>query len=388
MSVVTAVVVMVCAIIFLADTVAYATSLAARVWALGFMAAILSVLSYAAWQFLPGAWIPAAVGNAAFVATVGCMWAGARVYNNGQLAPPGFVVGLASGATLVATLMAGPDGGPWAGTNVMSAALVVVATLGAFESRRRLLGTTAPSYGLTGALGLLSGYFIARTWVFGVHGPESDVFREWFDAAPSSVVTIILAISVAMSLSVLRANERVRTSPLPQVDLSPGRDGFLDQESFERVMGGQMQRADQRGERLAVVALQISDLSQIRLAFGNRAAQDVARRWRAGLQAAAPLSAFLGQCEPQTALVGLPVADEAQAKRLAGQLSQRVLDELTAADTVGTPVLGVGAALSGTGRHASDLVLAAEDAAGRSAMSLDAAVIVAEASPAAGQRDT
>lgn len=378
MSLVTALVVIVCAIIFLADTVSYATSLAARVWALSFMAGILTVLSYMAWEFLPDGWIPAAVGNAAFVTTTGCMWAGARVYNEQPLAPAGVTVGLASGGTLVVTLAAGPGGGAWAGAEVMFVSLGVLAALGSVESRRGPLSTRAPSYGLTIALGGQCLYYIARTSVFVAYGPQSPVFLEWFDTAPTSLITITFTITVVVSITVLRANERARPSTLPDVKLSHGRDGFLEQASFERVMAGQLQRAEQRGEHLAVIALQIHDLPQIRTAFGTRTARRLATHWRAGIQEAVPLGAFLGQCRAETALIGVPVLGEAQAKQLAGQYAQRTLDELTSADTTIIPVLGVGLAVSGAGGQAADLVAAAEEAANRSALSLDATVILAE----------
>ncbi|MGC0251011.1 diguanylate cyclase domain-containing protein [Pseudactinotalea sp. Z1748] len=385
MSLATALVVVVSGIAFLTDTVVHARNRAARVWALSFMAGILAVMCYLAWEFLAGAWVAAAVGNAAFVVTTGCMWVGGRVYNDRAMAPGVALVGLLAVTTLLSTLTQGPGGGSWAGAEVMFLALLVLSGLGSIEARRGGLGTTATSWGLTAALGVQCLYYIARTWVFLTRGPESELFLEWFDTAPTSVITIALTISVVVSLSVLRAQDRARPARGTDITLSQVRDGFLGRGSFEGVLQGQLHRAEQRQERLAVIVLQTGGLDQIRSAFGTRAAEEVATRWREGIQTAVPLSAVVGQVDPATVVISAPVLGANQAKRLAGQISQRVLDEFNAAATTATVIVGVGVCVSVPGLSARDLLDRARTGAIRSAAGAETAIVLVEADEAAAQ---
>lgn len=163
------------------------------------------------------------------------------------------------------------------------------------------------------------------------------------------------------------------------------RDGFLDRVSFEGVLQGQLHRAEQRRERLAVITLQTSGLEQIRSAFGNRAVEEVATRWREGIQTAVPLSALLGQVDPATVVISAPVVGANQAKRLAGQISQRVLDEFNAAATAATVIVGVGVAVSGPGLSARNVLDRARAGAVRSAAGAETTIVLVETDEADAQ---
>lgn len=377
MSLATAVVVTVCGVIFLRDTVVHADSAAARIWSVGFMAGILTVVSYLAWTSLDNGWVAAGIGNGAFVATTGCMWLGCRTYNARRMRTSIVVVVVAVLTTTAATLAAGPTGGAWAGAVVMFPALAVLAGLGSAEARRAPLGSRSPALGLAIVLGVQCLYYVLRTPVFLVAGAESSLFLDWFGTPSTSVITIVLTITAVISMSVLRATERVLPRTTPETVLVLSDDGYLDARSFERVLSASLKRGGLRREPVAVIALRLEGLTRIAAAFGAHQAQQITTRWRDTVQIDAPLSSFLGDGGSGVLLVGVASAPETAVKRLAGRLSQRVLDELTATETTISPILGVGVALS---KHHPDdpagLIAAAAAAAHRSAGNLDAAVVL------------
>ena len=69
----TALVVNVSGVLFIAETLLRRDEGAGRIWALGFLAAMLTTLAYTMWTQDPSAWWAITVGNAAFVAGTGCM---------------------------------------------------------------------------------------------------------------------------------------------------------------------------------------------------------------------------------------------------------------------------------------------------------------------------
>lgn len=378
LSVVTALVVVVAGLLFLVDTVVHAGSAAARIWSLGFMAGILTVMAYLAWTFLPDGWVVAAIGNAAFVTTTGCMWLGCRRYNGRAMLPSSLLVSGAAVSTLGATLSYGADGGAWAGAAVMFLWLGVLAGFGAVEARRGALAGRTQSFGVTIVLALQCAFYVARTYVYLTSGPESEVFVEWFGTATTSLLTITFTITIVISVAILRATERAVLEPGEHTAFAMSTDGILDDSSFERVLRGILPRAAHSGEQVAVIAMRIDDHPQISTAFGARAGEQILARWRTGLIAALPLTAFIGQHEPHAVTIGVPVQDETSARHQANRISQRVLDELTDSQAEIIPVMGIGVALGEHESDASSLIEDAHEAAARSAVSLDASVIVAE----------
>lgn len=380
MSVATALVVIVGGAMFLLDTVVHAGSAAARVWSAGFLSGILAVLCYLVWAMVDDGWIATAIGNAAFVTTTGCMWLGCRTYNVRRMRWAACAVTATAVATLVAVIAAGPGGGDWAGAEIMFIALAVFAGFGAVESHRSPLGDRFLALGLTGVLTVQCAFYVARTAVFVLHGPESPFFHQWFGTVTTSIMTIALTIVAVVTVSVLRATERNVPGREPENVLLVGQDGFLTAQSFESVLGDLLQRASLGGGPLAVIALRIDELPRIATAFGPLLARDIEDRWRAGVHAGAPLAAILGESRSGSLLLGLPEVAEGAARRLARRLSQRLSDDLTACDSTIIPVLGVGVVLGHESVDAAAMVELAENAARRSKESTDTSMIVVDPS--------
>ena len=82
-SVLTALVV-VTSVVFIVGMLLRKDESAGRIWGLGFLAALLTVVAYLAWAASPEAWWAVAVGNAAFLCGTGLMWLGARRFNDGN----------------------------------------------------------------------------------------------------------------------------------------------------------------------------------------------------------------------------------------------------------------------------------------------------------------
>ena len=118
-AIMTALVVMVAGVIFISETLLRREEGAGQVWALAYLAAMLTTLAYLGWAATPDMWWAIAVGNMMFVAATGFMWLGCLRFND-RLHPlsSGLVIA-ASLAAFLTVIVDGPNGGAWAGAGVM-----------------------------------------------------------------------------------------------------------------------------------------------------------------------------------------------------------------------------------------------------------------------------
>lgn len=379
-SVCTAVVVIVAGVQFVLDTALRRDTGAGRIWSLAFIAAILTTLCYLAWVASGEAGIAIALGNASFVVGTGCLWVGSRSYNGRSLSVSAWIVAGSAAAALVATLVAGPTGGDWAGALVMFVALAVLAGLGAVESRRGAMGRSASTIALTLVLGVQCLYYVARSIVFVMVGPSDEFFLAWFGSITTSFLTIILTIVAVVSMSVLRSGQARLRGRGDGTTLHLDADGLYDDESFAKLFGDLTHRAAAFSERIAVIAVRLDDLPQIATAFGTVEAQDIAHAWRVGTRRYSPTSAIVGHAGSAGIVVALQPSSIGDARRVASRIHRRLLDDFGSIGTSVVPVLGVGIAVSDIAGYDSEaLMIAANDAAVRSASSPDASVMIAGA---------
>ncbi|HWI32052.1 MAG TPA: diguanylate cyclase [Microbacterium sp.] len=378
LSIATAIVVLVSGVVFVLETLLRKDEGAGRVWALAFLAGMLTTLSYLIWATTPDNWWAVAVGNAAFVAGTGCLWLGCRRFNERSMRVPGGVVAAASAAAFAAVVLEGPDGGDWAGALVMFVSLAVFAAAGTGESVRGEMGRNRNAIGMAFVLGLQSLYYVGRSIVFVTVGPDSPLFRDWFGPAATSLLTITLTIVAVITTSVLRAGRVQLRGRSATTMLGLGSDGVLEPAAFARVLGDRIERSERNRELIGVISVRLDDLAQIATAFGTGEAQEVRQAWREATRRFAPTTSFIGDDGRESLAIGIHPTSPAEARRMATRVHRGLIDALSALSGSVIPVVGVGIALSDAAGYDPDtLVEAARGAASRAADSPDASVILA-----------
>lgn len=383
-SLVTALVVTVCCIVYLTDTLSYVNSTPARLWAVSFATGVLTASAYMIWAFLPTAWMAVAAGNASFVASIGFLWLGCRRFNRPALGWATWLLTAAVVAAFAAAALVGPDGGDWAGAGVMIAAIAVLAGLGCVETRRGRLARIPTSGAMTIVLGVVCVYYAARTVAFVLAGPSSPLFLQWFGTPSTSLVTIVMTIVAVTTMVVLRIHDQTASQSDGAGRLALRTEGLVDRPTFLRVLAATLVRAGRSGAPTTVVALHVPDLQQVAAAFGPREANRVGTRLRESVAALAPPAATVGTDGDDRLLLCLVDTTEAEGRAAATALSHAVLDRLHTLETPVVPVLGVGTATATPGDRdpgPEQLVAAARRAAAASAEAADGVVVVA---PSAG----
>lgn len=363
-----ALVIVVSTVMYLLDTLMLKDGLPGRLWASAYLSGTFSAVCYLAWLLLPDAFVAVAVGNGAFVAATGFIWLGSVAFNGRAMRIPSITMAATVLLVVASALAAGPGGGDWAGALPLFLGNALFAILGTVETRRGAIGRRWSASGLTAILAVEALWFLSRAAVFVVLGPDSELFRSWFDTRVSAFLTMTLVIAAVTVTSVLRANEStLRGAPNVQ-RLSVDVNGVLYRESFRAALAIICARAERAGEGLCVIGIRIDDLKRVAVAFGPEDAEAIASEMRASVRRHAPTMALVGEADTTGLAVAFTTGPTTDVGRAARVLHERVVGDLSRVGSSLVPVVGVGVALSADhGYDSLALTVRADEAAARAA---------------------
>lgn len=377
-AIMTALVVMVAGVIFISETLLRREEGAGQVWALSYLAAMLTTIAYLGWSANPEMWWSVAVGNMTFVAATGLMWLGC-VRFNGKLSPlyTGIVVA-ASLAAFVTVVVEGANGGAWAGAEILFIGIALFAAAGAVETMRGALGANMNARILAFVLAIQAIYYTVRTVALFVLGAESVNFNQWFGTEITSYLTVALTMTALVTTSVLRADRARLRGHTDSSTAGYTSERVLLESSFERLFLDWAERAERRRDSLVVIAVVVEDLDTIATAFGESTAIEVVESWINGVRRHSPASALIGEDGPGRLFVVTDAPSVNDAKAQALSIFHGLLDDAGMGGASVRPAVGIGLALSSMIGYDPELLLdGARAAAARATVSLESSVVVA-----------
>jgi hypothetical protein len=235
---------------------------------LPYLAAVVTTFAYLASDSSPALWWAVALGNASFVLALGAIWSGARAREGRR--PLLWAVVASAGVAALAVLVAGPDGGPWAGGLAYLLGVAVWGVLAAVELLGRSRGTRrapeAAALGLTCAVA--GGYYAVRAVAFAAGGPESELFVRWLPTSSTTLINLLLILVGAFAMMGLRTREIAEVAAVRY-------DPVLGTRTMPHLV--QAVAAREGAGRVHVLALRLLDGGALRDAFG-REGREQARR--------------------------------------------------------------------------------------------------------------
>ncbi len=378
-SLVTAVVVLVCAMLFVFDTLLRRPDQSGRFWAAGFLAAVLTTMFYVMWAADPATSWAVVAGNTSSVIGTGLMWLGCRAYNRLPVIVPGAIVAAGGGAAAFAAAVEfGAGGDDWSGALVMFVALALFAGAAAVECFRGSLGASRTALPLGLVFAVQSIFYAARVVVVATLG-YGEVFDTWVGTIATSLLTVVLTITAVVTASILRAG-RVGLRGFGPSEHGDGAHGeILSATAFRRALASSARRAEARRELLAVSVIELEGLEYIATAFGLDVGDEVARTWRSTMTANAPTLAVLGEVGSERLGVITVVSSAADARRQAMVLYRSLFEALASVEGGVLPAIGIGIALSDVSGYDPDaLTELATAAATRASSGVASAVLLAE----------
>lgn len=374
---VTAIVVHVAGGVFVLETMLRKDDRSGRVWALGFISAMIATEAYMVRWVSLDAWWLVAMGNAGWVASLGLLWLGCRVFNGHRLRRAAAVVVAAAALTMTLVLLDGPE------TEGRTAWLVygihgVFAALTAVEATRGTMQRSRTALGLSVTLGLVAVLQVTRSVIVIVIDPQHQIIQTRLSSPFVGIITISVVLVTVVVTSVLRAEQvRLRgTEDSTLMAIAP--DGVLLTPSFVRVLGGRLMRANRRAELFAVLVVKIDALGRISTAFGADEAEHVRQAARAAVRRLSPTTAAMGADDEGQLLLAFQPTSPAEARQLAARMHRAMLDQLRTAGVPVIPPIGMGLAVTSTSGYDRETLLdAARAAARRAIQSDDVSVVVA-----------
>lgn len=330
LAIVNALIVLVCGVAFLLETIIRRSDEVGRLWSMFFVGMIFALIAYIVGATQPDNWWAFAAGNGAFVASLGLVWAGARRANSrGALLPLPLAAGL---ITVASGLVQGPGQGYWTGALELFIGATLFCGLSAVEFSRGALRRLPSARVLAVGLGIMTLYYATRSIGFVVLGPDDPTWDAIYGAATSTLIETALTALGAMTLSSMQA-DRFRKAAVLDADYGTRVtiDGILGADEFRLQAESWLLRSIRSRTTLVLLLVELADLAEVNTAFG-RAAGDAAIRLTGRLALThAPTAALVGHLSPRrfALLMELPTNDsvEAIADRIGDSVLSTPIDE-------------------------------------------------------------
>lgn len=313
-------------IFFLMETILRHNDAVGRLWIAFFIGAMFATFAYVVGLVDHEAnWWATAVGNGAYTASVGFLWAGARRANGGR---PLLSIAIAGGAAVaLAALVRGPEGGYWAGAAEMFLGMAVFAVLTARECSRGELRRLVSARLLATLLIALAAFYLVRAAAFVLLGPDDGFFSAVFGAESSSIAVICMVVVGTLALSSVQGDRFRRGAHLDaESGLRVTIEGAVGRETFRELSESWLVRSVRERSTLVLLIIEIADLAEINLAFG-RAAGDAAIRTAARIALAqAPAAVLVGHISPRRFALLMPAAGADAVEAVGDRIRDAVLN--------------------------------------------------------------
>ncbi|MGA1835754.1 GGDEF domain-containing protein [Herbiconiux sp. 11R-BC] len=318
-------VIILCGISFILNTAMRRNDASGRLWSISFIAGMLTALSFSVWGVAPHLWWVLMVGNAAYVISIGAIWAGSRVFNGRR---SHIWIPLAAGVVVaILTGVEGPDSGVWTGSTGLFIGIAVFAGLGGAETMRSRMRRNLNARILSFCLWIVCAYYVLRSSIFVTLGPDSNVFVTYFGSSNTTILTILLVLVGCISMSILQA-ERSGARALGDVTVGVHSVvGVLSAASFMQQWADWVERASFHGDRLAMISMDVDNLPQMNTAFGRTFGDAAIRSVAQIVRHYAPTTSLLGHTGAGRFVIVVVTSNAADAEQLAIRLQTALVDE-------------------------------------------------------------
>ncbi len=327
MTLLSGLIVTLCGVVFVFNTVLRRGHAAARLWSIAFVFGILEALAYLVYGVAPDARWALAVGNGSLAIALGMLWSGTRRANRRAAwawLPP--LVGIA----VAATVPLHPADGYWAGSVELFAATSVLAGLAAAETLRGRLRRDLNARIMTVVYVWLAVFYAARTVGALILGYDDPLFLTALGTFPTTLITVGALVVATVALSNLQLE--LFRDPEDGDDV-PGSgsayaevDGVLGPRTFRSAAESWLLRSVRDRTPLVLLVADLANLEEVDVAFGRETADNAVRLLGRSAVVEAPTAALVGHLARGRYAVLLPVIADADVESVAERISIAVLD--------------------------------------------------------------
>ncbi len=324
LAIVNALIVLVCGVAFLLETMIRRSDDVGRLWSMFFIGMIFALFGYIVGASQPDAWWAFAAGNGAFVGSLALVWVGARRANKRSgLVVVGIVAAL---VVAVGGLLHGPGHGYWTGALELFGGAAVFCGLSAVEFSRGSLARLPSARVLAVGLGIMTVYYVTRAIGFVALGPEHPLWEAVYGAATSTLIETALTALGAMTLSSIQADRfRNGSAHAAEYGTSVSIDGILNAASFRSQAESWLVRSIRSRTTLVLLVIELADLSEVNTAFGRAAGDGAIRLTGRLVLTHAPTASLVGHLSPRRFALVMELSTGDTAEAIADRIGDGVL---------------------------------------------------------------
>lgn len=305
------------------------------------------------------------LGNALLVAGAFSVWAGARSL---RLRPtPVWLLLSGAAVTAVASVLENPAYNAWSGGVVYLAMMAVGMGLAARDLALLKPADSRVHQPLAVSAGVLAVYYLARTWVYVMEGPNGPEFTTYFSSAFTSILTIVMLVTVSFSMTAL-SNEQL-INALNDRASRDGLTGLLNRTTFEEQAEREVRRLQAAGSVSTVILADLDNFKAINDTHGHAAGDAAIKAFADACRASVRHTDLAGRYGGEEFIILLPGAHQESAWIIAETINHH-LGTTKPPEGMLFPTVSYGIATSTTATADLPALIAAADQALYEAKSL------------------
>ena len=212
---------------------------------------------------------------------------------------------------------------PWCGNVIYLAAMTAATTMITFElclakaREHKVIRTLAISAGVTAA------YYLCRTAVYAVEGPDGVLFVSYFDSATAGTVLLILLIAVSSSMSMVSDNRIIKL--LRERADRDHLTGLCNRGAFMEVAGAELAVLSSRNTAAALVLADLDHFKSINDEYGHSAGDTALRAFSQACTESVRSTDLVGRYGGEEFIIFLPGTTVQRAVEVTADISRRML---------------------------------------------------------------
>lgn len=259
------------------------------------------------------------LGNTILVLGTASVWAGARTLAGRRLGMP-FL--LAAPAVTAAASVLDKRSDTWSGGLVLLAMMSLMIALASRDmwkagpeagTEHRTLAIAATSFAV---------YYAARCIVFGVQGPQSQLFETWFGSATTTIATLVLLIIVSHSMTALSNAQLINA--LRRTASRDALTGLHNRRSFLELATAKLNKLSLSGSPAALIMADLDEFKAINDSHGHLAGDQVLRDFAAACSTALREEDLIGRYGGEEFILLLPGASTTAAMEAISRINSHL----------------------------------------------------------------
>lgn len=256
------------------------------------------------------------LGNTLLVLGAAAVWAGSRSLLGERLEVS--ILMAAPAATAAASVL-DRRSDTWSGGLVFLAMMSLMIAMAARDLWKVQNEGAAEGKILATAAASVAAFYAARCTVFGLHGPQSQLFKDYFGSAITTIITLVLLVIVSHTMTALSNAQLI--AKLHRIASRDPLTGLLNRRSFLELTSTELDKLTLTNSPAALIMADLDNFKTINDTYGHPAGDQILRDFAAACSIALRKEDLIGRFGGEEFILFLPGASETTAMEATARIN-------------------------------------------------------------------